>query len=73
MNKVEVLKKLAVALGYGSDVSDYTGKTVAKVLKEIAVEMGVATSTDDIEVNTIAGVLNYIADNYEEEEPSVQG
>lgn len=64
MTKVEALKKVAVALGYGSEVSEYTGDTVVGVLKELAVKMECATSTDSIRANTIVGVLNYIADNY---------
>lgn len=66
--KTDALKKLAVALGYGSAVSEYTGTTVTYVLKEIAVKMQCAPSVDNIRETGIVGILNYIADNYDTEE-----
>lgn len=71
MTKVDSLKKMLVAFGYGSDVSDYSGITVATVLKEFAVKAECATSVKDIKKYDISSILNYIADNYgsEEHEP----
>lgn len=71
MTKVNALKKVAVALGYGSDVKEYKGETVAAVLKELAVKMNITSSTCHIKESTVAEILNYIADNYgsEEKEP----
>lgn len=68
--KTNALKKVAVALGYGS-ASDFNGTTVVAVLKEIAVKLECAASVNEIPYNGIVGVLNYIADNYgsEEKEP----
>lgn len=68
--KTNAIKKVAVALGYGS-ASDFKGSTVVAVLKEIAVKLECAPSVDSIQSNSIVGVLNYIADNYgsEEKEP----
>lgn len=69
--KTDAIKKVAVALGYGSAVTEYTSDTVAGVLKELAVKMECATSVDNIRANGIVDVLNYIAANYgsEEKEP----
>lgn len=64
MGKVESLKKLAVTLGYGSDVSEYAGKTVVEVLKELAVKMEITSSTKNIKAKSIDEVLNFIIDNY---------
>ena len=68
--KTNAIKKVAVAVGYGS-ASDFKGRTVVEVLKEIAVKLECAASVKDIKPNGIVGVLNYIADNYgsEEKEP----
>lgn len=63
----EALKKVAVALGYGSATSEYSGTTVADVLKEIAVKMECASSTDEIRTYGITDTLNYIASNYDSE------
>lgn len=62
------IKKVFVALGYGSSVSEYSGKTVAEVLKEGAVKMGAAPSKSSIKATTTSEVLDYIADNYGDEE-----
>lgn len=69
--KTEALKKVLVALGHGSSVSDYTSDTTAGVLKELAVELECAPSVGDIRKTGIADVLEFIADNYgsEEKEP----
>lgn len=67
ITKVEALKKVAVALGYGSDVSEYTGTTIACVLREMAVKMGCAKSAVSIKAHGVADVLNYIAENYGDE------
>lgn len=64
MDKVKSLKKLAVVLGYGSDVSEYSGKTVVEVLKELAVKMEITSSTKNIKTKSVAETLNFIADNY---------
>ena len=64
MGKVESLKKLAVTLGYGSDVSEYTGKTVVAVLKEMAVKMNITSSTKNIKTKSIDETLKFIVDNY---------
>lgn len=64
MGKVENLKKLAVTLGYGSDVSEYTGKTVVAVLKEMAVKMNITSSTKNIKTKSIDETLKFIVDNY---------
>lgn len=71
MTKVDSLKKMLVAFGYGSDVSDYSGITVATVLKEFAVKAECATSVKDIKKYDISSILTYIADNKgsEEHEP----
>lgn len=71
MGKVDSLKKLAVTLGYGSDVSEYKGKTVVEVLKEVAVKMNITSSTKNIKAKSIDEVLNFIVNNYgsEEKEP----
>lgn len=66
--KTDALKKVAVALGYGSTVSEYTSDTVTGVLKEMAVKMECASSVDNIKADGIAGVLTFIADNYGNEE-----
>lgn len=68
MTKVDSLKKMLVAFGYGSDVSDYSGITVATVLKEFAVKAECATSVKDIKKYDISSILTYIADNYSSEE-----
>lgn len=69
--KTDAIKRVAVALGYGSNVSEYTSDTVAGVLKEVAVKMGVASKVSDIRTTGIVDVLDYIANNYgsEEHEP----
>lgn len=64
ITKVEALKKVAVALGYGSDVSEYTGNTVACVLREMAVKMECAKSPESIRAHSVAEVLDYIAENF---------
>lgn len=64
MSKVESIKKLAVALGYGSNVSEYKGKTVVEVLKEVAVKMNITSSTINIKTKSVAETLNFIAENY---------
>ena len=71
IKKVDALKKLAVALGFGSDVSDYKGETVVAVLKEMAVKMECTSDVDCIHVHDTTRLLNFIADNYgsEEKEP----
>ena len=71
MTKVNALKKMLVAFGYGSDVSEYSGITIATVLKEFAVKAECATSVNDIKSYDIVSIMNYIADNYgsEENEP----
>lgn len=71
MTKVDSLKKMLVAFGYGSNVSDYSGITVATVLKEFAVKAECATSVKDIKKYDISSILTYIADNKgsEEHEP----
>lgn len=68
--KTNAIKKVAVALGYGS-ASDYKGATVVAVLKELAVKLQCAQSVGEIPYNSTVGVLTYIADNYgsEEKEP----
>lgn len=67
MGKVDSIKKIAVAFGFGSSVSEYTGKTVASVLKEVCVKAGAAASVDDIKVEGTAKILDYFAKNYGEE------
>lgn len=71
MTKVDALKKMLVAFGYGSNVSDYSGITIATVLKEFAVKAECATKTDDIKTYDIVGIMNYITANKgsEEHEP----
>lgn len=71
MTKVDSLKKMLVAFGYGSNVSDYSGITIATVLKEFAVKAECAASVKDIKRYDISSILNYIADNKgsEEHEP----
>lgn len=68
--KTNAIKKVAVALGYGS-ASDYKGATVVAVLKELAVKLQCAQSVGEIPYNSTVSVLNFIADNYgsEEKEP----
>lgn len=65
---LNALKKVAVALGFGSSVSDYKGDNVVCVLKEMAVNMQCAASIDEIRGDTVDQVLTYIADNYGQEE-----
>ena len=67
MGKVDSIKKLAVAFGFGSSVSEYTARTVAGVLKEVCVKAGAAASVEDIKVEGTAKVLDYFAKNYGEE------
>lgn len=71
MTKVDALKKMLVAFGYGSNVSEYSGNTVATVLKEFAVKAECATKTSDIRSYNITDILKHIADNKgsEEHEP----
>lgn len=66
--KTDALKKVLVALGHGSSVSDYTSDTIAGVLKEFAVELECASSVSEIRAIGITETLNYIADNYDSEE-----
>lgn len=68
--RTDAMKKVAVALGYGS-ASDYTGETAVDVLKELAVVLECAPSVDNIRENTIDEVLDFIAENKgsEEKEP----
>lgn len=67
MGKVDSIKKLAVAFGFGSSVSEYTSKTVAGTLKEVCVKAGCAASVNDIKAEGTAAVLNFFAKNYGEE------
>lgn len=69
--KTDALKKALVALGHGSNVSEYTSDTTAGVLKELAVKLECASSAAEIRANGITEVLTYIANNYgsEEHEP----
>lgn len=71
MTKVEALKKMLVAFGYGSNVSEYSGNTVATVLKEFAVKAECAVKVGDIKTYDIVGIMNYIVNNKgsEEHEP----
>lgn len=69
--KTDAMKRMLVALGHGSAVTDYSGQTVVDVLKELAVVLQCAPSAADIRATKITGVLDYIADNYgsESKEP----
>ena len=69
--KITALRKLFVAFGYGSAVSEYTSNTVAGTLKEFAVEAEVTGSVENIRANTTAEVAEWIAKNKgsEEHEP----
>lgn len=71
MTKVDALKKMLVAFGYGSNVSEYSGITLAAVLKEFAVKAECATKTSDIRTYNVADIMNHIAVNKgsEEHEP----
>lgn len=64
----DAFKKFAVALGFGSSVSDYTGDNIEDLLFQLAVKMQCASPVDKARVKGIAGLLEYIADNYGEEE-----
>lgn len=57
------LRKVFVAFGYGSAVSEYEAETVVGALKEFAVKAEITSSVSNIRPNTIAGVLKWIADN----------
>ena len=61
--KVLALRKVFVAFGYGSDVSEYSADTVVGTLKELAVKAEITSSTANVRGNTIDKVLNWIADN----------
>lgn len=61
------MKKVAVALGYGSSVNEYVGDNIADVLRQIAVKMECAASTGVIASDDIGDILDYIAENYGEE------
>lgn len=69
--KITALRKLFVAFGYGSAVSEYTSNTVAGTLKEFAVKAEVTGSVENIRANTTAEVAEWIAKNKgsEEHEP----
>ena len=58
------MKKVAVAMGYGSSVNEYVGDNVADVLRQIAVKMECAASTDTVASDDIGEILDYIAANY---------
>ena len=65
MGKVDSIKRLAVAFGFGSNVSEYADcSTVAGTLKKVCVKAGCAASVDDIKVEGTAAILKYFADNY---------
>lgn len=58
------MKKVAVALGYGSSVNEYVGDNIADVLRQIAVKMECAATTAVIASDDIGDILDYIAANY---------
>lgn len=61
--KITALRKMLVALGYGSAVTDYTSDTVVGTLKEFAVLAEITGSVENIKANSIAEVCKWIADN----------
>ena len=61
--KITALRKMLVAFGYGSSVTDYTSETVVGTLKEFAVLAEITSSVANIRANSIAGVIKWIADN----------
>ena len=61
--KVTALRKLFVAFGYGSDVSEYTSNSVAGTLKEFAIKAEITSSVGNIRANSTADVAEWIADN----------
>ena len=61
--KILALRKVFVAFGYGSAVSEYEAETVVGTLKEFAVKAEITSSVSNIRSNSIAGVLKWIADN----------
>ena len=61
--KIEALRKMFVALGYGSATTDYTSNSVVGTLKEFAVQAEITDSVDNIRANSIAEVCNWIAKN----------
>lgn len=69
--KITALRKMLVALGYGSATTDYTSDTVVGTLKEFAVLAEITSSVANIRANSIAGVCEWIAKNKgsEEHEP----
>lgn len=64
----DALKKFAVALGFGSDVTEYSGNDIEDLLFQMAVKMECAQPIENARARGIAGLLNYIADNYGDEE-----
>lgn len=69
--KITALRKMLVALGYGSATTDYTSDTVVGTLKEFAVLAEITSSVANIRANSIAEVCEWIAKNKgsEEHEP----
>lgn len=65
------LRKVFVAFGYGSAVSEYEAETVVGTLKEFAVKAEITGSVSNIRTKTIAETLKWIADNKgsEDKEP----
>lgn len=57
------LRKVLVAFGYGSAVSEYEAETVVGTLKEFAVKAEITDSVANIRTKTIAETLKWIADN----------
>lgn len=57
------LRKVFVAFGYGSAVSEYEAETVVGALKEFAVKAEITGSVANIRTKTIAETLKWIADN----------
>lgn len=65
---IKAMRKLFVALGYGSDVDEYTANDVVGTLKEFAVKAEVTGSVANVKGQTKVSVLNWIADNIGDEE-----
>lgn len=61
--KIEALRKIFVAFGYGSAVSEYKAETVVGALKELAVKAEITGSVTNIRTKTVAETLKWIADN----------
>ena len=61
--KITALRKMLVAFGYGSSVTDYKSETVVGTLKEFAVLAEITSSVENIRTNSIAETLKWIADN----------